>query len=276
MGTLFYEVRSNEAYIGNICDHAFPLHVHDVVEIVCATSGTQRLSIAGKPYMLLPGEIAVIFPTIPHAYDFVSEDADGVTLIFSPDVISEFTAQFRTMALENPILHAQSKPAALESLISEMKQLFSSQTSPLLYGYLHLFLSYLFTVIKPTPMEKQVHFDLSCQALRYIGEHYTDPLTLETVAHALGVSRIHLSHIFSQQLRINFRQYINTLRIDRACFLLRDPSHSISEVAYLCGYGNPRTFHRAFLTFCQMTPTQYRSQFIGDDPKNAADRSSYA
>ena len=79
-----------------------------------------------------------------------------------------------------------------------------------------------------------------------------EPITLETVAHALGVSRIHLSHIFSQQLRINFRQYINALRIDRACFLLRNPSYSISEIAYLCGYGNPRTFHRAFLTQCEV------------------------
>ena len=98
--------------------------------------------------------------------------------------------------------------------------------------------------------------------LQYISEHFTEPLTLESTAHALGISRIHLSHIFSQQLHINFRQYINTLRIDRAKTLLHDPSNSISQIAYLCGYGNQRTFHRAFLTQCSITPNQYRANVI--------------
>lgn len=262
MGTLFYEIRSNEAYIGEICDHPFPLHVHDVVEIVCSTSGLQKLTIAGKQYTLAPGDIAVIFPAIPHSYDFVSPDATGVTLIFSPDVIGEFTYQFRSMALEGPIVPKSALLPEIDFIVRDMQKRFPDRGEGLLYGYLHIFLSFLFTVIKPVPMEKQIHFDLSCQVLHYIGEHYIEPITLETVAHALGVSRIHLSHIFSQQLRINFRQYINALRIDRACYLLRNPAHSISEIAYLCGYGNPRTFHRAFLAQCQMTPSQYREQFL--------------
>lgn len=265
MGTLFYEIRSEEAYIGEICDHPFPLHVHDVVEIVCATSGVQKLTISGKQYTLLPGNIAVIFPAIPHGYDFVSQDATGVSLMFSPDVISEFTYQFRSMTLEHPVIGCDDKPPELDFIISDMQKRFPHQGAGLLYGYLHIFLSFLFTCIKPVPMEKQMHFDLSCQVLRYIGEHYIEPITLETVAHALGVSRIHLSHIFSQQLRINFRQYINALRIDRACFLLRNPVLSISEIAYLCGYGNPRTFHRAFLSQRQMTPMHYRDQFFSSE-----------
>lgn len=265
MGTLFYEIRTDEAYIGEICDHPFPLHVHDVVEIVCAVNGVQKLTIAGKQHTLKSGDIAVIFPAIPHSYDYVSQDATGVTLIFSPDVISEFTYQFRSMTLETPILQHNEVPSELNFLIGDMQKRFPANGSGLLYGFLHLFLAFLFFVLKPVPMEKSIHFDLSCQVLHYIGEHYVEPLTLETVARALGVSRIHLSHIFSQQLRINFRQYINALRIDRACYMLRNPAHAISEVAYLCGYGNPRTFHRAFFAQCQMTPSQYREQFFEKD-----------
>ena len=178
MGTLFYEIRSNEAYIGEICDHAFPLHVHDVVEIVCATAGTQKLTIAGKPCTLSPGDIAIIFPAIPHSYDFVSKDASGVTLIFSADAITEFTYRFRSMVLENPVLPAHSIPAELKFIIQDMQKRFPQEDSPLLFGYVHIFLAYLFTCIKPVPMEKQIHFDLSCQVLHYIGEHYAEPITL--------------------------------------------------------------------------------------------------
>ena len=124
-------------------------------------------------------------------------------------------------------------------------------------------MSYLFSCIRLKQVDKHVQSGLSYQVLHYISEHFTEPLSLETTARALGISRIHLSHIFSQQLRINFRQYINTLRIDRACYLLRDPNYNISQIAYLCGYGNPRTFHRAFLAQCQMPPKQYRQKMIG-------------
>lgn len=264
MSTFYYEQRPADVAIGQICDHPFPVHVHDEVEIVCALSGRQELTIANKHYVLLPGDIAVIFPTIPHGYDLVSSDATGVALIFSPDTIAEFAWQFRSKTLTYPLVRSHQKPPELEAIINGLQERFFLQQAnhPLKLGFLHLFLAFLFTVIQPVPMEKQMHFDLSCQVLHYIGEHYLEPITLETVARALGVSRIHLSHIFSQQLRINFRQYINALRIDRACFLLRDPACAISEISYLCGYGNPRTFHRAFFSQRQMTPTQYREQHI--------------
>ena len=109
---------------------------------------------------------------------------------------------------------------------------------------------------------------MSYQVLQYISEHFTEPLTLESTARALGISRIHLSHIFSQQLHINFRQYINTLRIDRAQTLLRDPAYSISQIAYQCGYGNQRTFHRAFLSQCGMTPNSFRAALTGQEVDN--------
>ena len=35
MEPVFYEQRTGDAFAGNICDHPFPAHVHDVVEIVC-------------------------------------------------------------------------------------------------------------------------------------------------------------------------------------------------------------------------------------------------
>jgi len=257
---VFYEQRSENQFIGLICDHPFPAHVHDPVEIVCPTSGDLSMTISGKQYNLMPGDIAVVFPSIPHSYDTVSEDIQGLTLIFLPDTISEFSRTFRTMVPSAPILLKRDKAPELNVVIRNLMKLSTQESSPLQLGYLHLFLAYLFTCITLQPIEKHVQSNLSYQVLHYISEHFTEPLSLENTAHALGISRIHLSHIFSQQLHINFRQYINTLRIDRACFLLRDPGYSISQIAYLCGYGNPRTFHRAFLTQCGMPPNQYRAR----------------
>lgn len=260
MSSVFYEQRTENQFIGIICDHPFPAHVHDPVEIVCPISGTLVMTISGKKYHIMPGDIAVVFPSVPHSYDHVTEDVQGLTLIFLPDTIAEFSRTFRTMVPSVPLLSKRDKAPELNVIIRNLIKLSTQESSPLQTGYLHLFLAYLFTCLPLQPIEKHVQSNLSYQVLHYISEHFTEPLSLESTAHALGISRIHLSHIFSQQLHINFRQYINTLRIDRACFLLRDPSYSISQIAYLCGYGNPRTFHRAFLTQCGMPPNQFRAK----------------
>lgn len=81
MPSVFYEQRSENLSTGPICDHPFPSHVHDPVEIVCPTFGTLVMTISGKQYQLIPGDIAVVFPSVPHSLDFVSPDINGVTLI---------------------------------------------------------------------------------------------------------------------------------------------------------------------------------------------------
>lgn len=262
MASVFYEQRFENLFFGPICDHPFPAHVHEPAEVVCLTKGEMDMMIAGKVYRISEGDIIIAFPTVTHSYEYVSEDADGLSLIFLPDTISEFSGAFRTMQPVCPVLKGADRPGEMSGLIHQMKTISLQESSPYKLGYLHLFLAYLLSSLSLQPMTSRAQYGLSQQALHYISEHFTEPLTLETTARALGISRIHLSHIFSQQLHINFRDYINTLRIDRACFLLRDPFYSISQIAYLCGYGNLRTFHRAFMLKRNTTPASFRALLL--------------
>lgn len=263
MPYIFYEQRPEKFFVGTLCDHPFPTHVHDSVEIACLTEGILELTIGSEKRQLNPGDIAVSFPSVPHSFDFISRDADGLAMFFLPDAISEFSSLFRANLPESAVLPANSVPEEIRLIIRKMQELSASGGSPLMQGYLHLFLSYLFCCLDLKPLTKQLQTGLAQQVLHYISEHFTEPLTQDSVSRALGISSTHLSHIFSQQLHVNFREYINALRIDYACSLLYDPALSISQIAYQCGFGNPRTFHRAFLARCQMSPNKYRSNLFG-------------
>lgn len=272
MSPVFYEDNPNKEadsfFCGPICDHPFPMHVHDAVEMICVSKGQVVLTIGGEKVRLGPGDIGIAFPAVPHSYDDVSEDVEGLAMIFVPGVIQEFHNAFRTMVPKSARVARKNQDPEAARLLGDMMQLAPERFPMLRLGYLHLLLAYLMPVLPLVPVNKHLEMGLSYQVFHYISQHYTEPLSLESTAHALGISRIHLSHIFSQQLKINFRQYINTLRIDRACALLQDPANSISQIAYLCGYGNPRTFHRAFLSQCHMPPKQYRAKL---NIHNAAD-----
>ena len=268
---VFYERRPESLFTGSICDHPFPCHVHDVAEIICLTAGEVTMTVGGTSYHLHPGDIAMAFPSVPHSYDAVSPDAAGLTLIFTADAIPQYARIFRSMHPVMPHLTGDKVPAELAEVIGRLTAIPQTEESPLRLAYLHLFLAHLFTNAPLETVEIGSLSSVTSQVLHYVSEHFTQPLSLESTARALGVSRIHLSHIFSQQLHINFRQYINSLRIDMACRLLRGPESSISQVAWQCGYSNLRTFHRAFLTQMGMPPSQYRRRFGVPDPEGDAD-----
>ncbi len=82
--------------------------------------------------------------------------------------------------------------------------------------------------------------------MRHVADHLCEDLTLESVAHALGISASHLSHFFAEKLRIPFRAYINANRIAQARLLMRDSNYTLTMISDLCGYANMRTFRRAF------------------------------
>ena len=266
--SVFFEQRRENIFMGPICDHPYPSHIHDVVEIICPATGTLELTIAGQKFHIEAGDIAVVFPFIPHSYDEVV-DISGAALIFLPGTIEEFTRTFRTRVPANPIVPLAAQSQQLVFLSNALRHLIAEGDKPhLMLGYLHLFLSYLLPYLKLDLLEQSEHRSLSQQILHYIAEHYTEPLSLESTARTLGISRSHLSHIFSQQLKLNFRQYINMLRVNQAKILLRDSSYSISQVAYQCGYGNPRTFHRAFCALFGQSPSEYRATL--DTHRNGA------
>ncbi len=258
MDSFFFEQRRENVFIGPICEHPYPAHIHDVVEIICPTTGRLTLTIAGQKYQIAAGDIAVVFPYLPHSYD-ETVDLEGTALIFLPDTIQEFCRTFRTCVPVDPIVPLSAQCGQIVYLNKALNRMSGDpEKTHLILGHLHLFLSYLLPYMNLDTLQLESHKNLCQQILVYVAEHYTEPLSLESTARALGISRSYLSHFFSQQLKINFRQYINMLRVNQARLLLHDSSISISQVAYMCGYGNERTFHRAFCAMYDQSPSQYR------------------
>ena len=261
MSPLFYEKGSRTMFAGRMCDQPFPMHLHEPVEIVCLTKGQVQMTVDGCTQTLEAGDLAVCFPVVPHSYDMVSADAQGLALIFTPETLQEFTHIFRTMRPVKAFVSAAAKDAELDVIARKLLEMEKDEPDMLRKAYMHVFLAHMMRRLPLRSAEQPMsETGLPYHVLHYISKHFTEPISLESTAHALGVSRIHLSHIFSQRLNINFRQYINTLRIDMACRLLRESKHSIARITDLCGYENPRTFHRAFQAQWNMTPTQFRAQ----------------
>lgn len=91
---------------------------------------------------------------------------------------------------------------------------------------------------------------------------YLNPkLTLQDVSAAIGTNRTYLSDYLNKILKTTFYEYINALRIRRACELIdsmtQENKRSMLEISELSGFNSISTFNRSFAKIVGVTPSQY-------------------
>lgn len=95
---------------------------------------------------------------------------------------------------------------------------------------------------------------------QYVHDNLDRPLTPEEVARHMGVSRRHLTRLFSAHTGLPPMLYIERARLDRARGLLRAGQKSVKEVAALVGYHDVHHFTRSFTRVVGISPAQYRAE----------------
>ena len=247
--------------VGPICSNPYPAHMHDPVEIAIVRKGHVNMTVNGIAYAMEPDTVMIVFPGMIHSYDSVSDDVEGLFVGFSPDAVDEFRNILITMWPVVPMLKISECPAETEEVVEKLEEYSRREgPHPLLLSYIHLLAACLFTRLELVSSEEMNKGNFMYKVLYYIQQHSQENLTLESVAKEMGVGKSHLSHLFSQKLKINFRRFLNTIRVEKACNLLQDTDMSIKEICYETGFENTRTFHRVFMEERKTTPVEYRNQ----------------
>lgn len=100
---------------------------------------------------------------------------------------------------------------------------------------------------------------ISSFVLNYIRENYMQDIYLDLVATKLNLSPNYLSSLFKDKTGINFIDYLNSVRIDKARELLETGTKRINEIAVDTGYNSIHSFIRAFKRYTGKTPNEYRN-----------------
>ena len=93
----------------------------------------------------------------------------------------------------------------------------------------------------------------------YMQENFQTALTRESIAEHFGLAPNHISRLFRREGQLRFNDYLNSIRMNRAKFMLRNYSLTLKEVAANCGYNDIAYFCRMFKKMNNETPTQYRA-----------------
>lgn len=238
----------------------FPEHLHPQAELLYLFEGSAVMRVDGQAYAMEPGDLCASFPGVVHGYQESGGErpARALMLIFSPELFGDFSATMSHFAPETPLLKSAQLPSDVGLCMEQLRQECARGADErALRGYIQVTLARAMPLMPLVSRPREVP-DVSYGILKYLSDHFAEPVTLESLARALGVSKSYLSHTFSQRFGANFRTYVNTLRLDYACMLLRSTDRGVTHIAYECGFESQRTFNRAFAQQYGLTPSQYR------------------
>ena len=95
----------------------------------------------------------------------------------------------------------------------------------------------------------------------YIDRHLTDEIDRTRAAAEAHLSPGAFSRFFKLRTGRTLPEYVNALRIGRACELLSDDKWKVADIAMECGFANLANFNRHFRRITKRSPREYRQSF---------------
>ena len=96
-------------------------------------------------------------------------------------------------------------------------------------------------------------------ALEYIALHFSEDMKLEDLAKMSYLSPHYFSTIFKETTRTSLSAYIQKVRINHACQLLKTTKLDIAHIAAECGFNSVSYFNKIFRSWIDCTPLEYRN-----------------
>jgi AraC-like DNA-binding protein/mannose-6-phosphate isomerase-like protein (cupin superfamily) len=253
----------------------FPEHTHDYIEVIYMCSGQTTHIINGQKVVLKEGEllflsqnarqeiypagekdIAVNFITLPQFFDntlTMLNDDETPLKKFIIDCLKNQNSSTPYLLFEvSDILPIQN---LVENLIWTLfngipnKRKINQTTMGLLFLQLLNYTDRLSYV-----NEKE---ELILQTLRYVEEHYNDG-SLQILSEILHYDFAWLSREIKRKTGKTYTEHVQRKRISQACYLLKNTSLGVDEIAEQVGYDNISYFHRLFKKDLGITPNHYR------------------
>ena len=99
---------------------------------------------------------------------------------------------------------------------------------------------------------------LAQRALSYIHQHFSDPISLTSVAEEMGVSPAYLSTVFHREIGASYSRTLLKFRMEEAARQLVRTNLQVQQIAQNVGFFSAQHFTRVFREYYHSSPMEYR------------------
>ena len=229
------------------------LKSQSVYKIHYVCSGKGNLHTAGKTQLLSQGDVFFTFPDIPYciesvedfSYMYISFLGSRANMIMDSLKISQHNFFFTgCQEVYEFWKHGLGANSEITDLIAE---------SILLYSFY-----FLGNNIIPLDAKNNLKENTALMIKKYIDDNFSlSKLSLEMISSELSYSPKYISSVFKKSFNVGITEYLNTIRIQNACTLMRQGFTSISDVSNQCGYADSQYFSKVFRRKIGVSPKTY-------------------
>jgi AraC-like DNA-binding protein len=275
---LGYE-RPEEVGMIRCLSHGFPTplarwHYHDEYELHLITATSGKAFVGDWIGQFQPGHLVLTGPRLPHNWVSMDLPEGGV-----PE--RDFVIQFPHAPIEESASHIPELRAMLpllerakhgieffdmQSKALEHWQRVKSHQGLARFGAFCDFLGDLaqcrdYRLLSSAQIQSVDNDDQLDQIniiLSRITNNLSEQLSAADLAKDMGMNESKFSRFFRRATGNTFTDFVNQVRINRACQLLMESEAQITNIGYEVGFNNMANFNRRFLDIKGMTPREYR------------------
>lgn len=259
-------------YLINISDKSTPDyfsdHWHNYLEIIIPRHEEVVCEVSAAEYRLAANDILFIWPGELHAI-VENPYPDTIIIQFDPSLIfrqTEFNNYFHLFRSLRCLGSSADDVAAYHELIRQMVLIYNSQSpfkeSRLIICLLEFFITLGNQLLaeRAQKMTRPLLPDIEkfTSVCCYIRDNCDKPLTLEDAADYAGFSKYYFARAFKEATSFHFHEYLIDQRMMKAETLLGDSALSITDIAFLSGFGSIATFNRIFKQKKGYSPSKFR------------------
>lgn len=256
---VYKDCKNNLEIFHKKSSHVSP-HLHKSAEFIYVTDGSLELGVGQELYHMDTHDFGIVFPELIHHYQvFDSRPCKAIYLLASPALCGSYQPALQQFCPRYPVIKADAVHPDIPYALNRLSETaYEKETDVLQHSYTQIILARAMPHFSFTEKSSVGSNDMIYRTVAYIAGHFTEEITLSGMAKALGYSPCALSGVFSKTFHTNFNGYLNDVRLDYVCHLLRHTNQSITEAYENAGFSSQRTFNRVFQERFRMTPREYR------------------
>ncbi len=274
-----YEVDLQKMYMGMV-----RWHWHDEIEIIYVEKGCAEFCVSEETYVLSEGQGIFINQSVMHSvHPYEGEDCLYYSIVFHPAFLFGYGHAGLSSLYLHPITGNRSLSSVsftgdddfhrelrtlTQNVVSvnlQLKYCFELYTKEYLLHMWILLLEHCTAVPDGQHVirTQQIGLDESRakSAIRFIEEHFAEPITLDDIAASIHVSKSECCRCIRRCLKMTPFEYLMKYRIFVAAGRICQEDYDIGSIATLAssvGFNSSSYFNKLFRKYLNCTPTQYR------------------
>ena len=258
-------------------------HKHEFIEMVYILSGTAMHRVDGKTSRVKRGDLFIINMDTVHAFYVDPEPQEpfvAYDLMFTPEffdrsipgshALEALSSSFMFYSLFGSRQEFHPYFSVSGSSYTMFGELFNKiylEHRGREKGYLEIIRAYMIELIitifrmedsgarRPGSARNHRAVDY---IIRYIREHYREPISVQELADRVYLSRDYLGRFFRETTGLTITAMIQKVRIEHVCHLLSATDRTVSDIAADCGFEDMKFFYGVFKKHMGLLPGDYR------------------